>query len=131
MLAISQYQIPRGGYKVTFPATAMNWNAQSGTSLIFADGTTKDVTNYFVTSSKTFENIVGMATNRVEGSFYYLRMSINKGKVLTIRVAGGELMANTTIPPNTTPTMFGNSTNTWFVFLEDTTISAIEMYNTD
>lgn len=122
-----------GGYKVTFPATATNWDKQLGTQLIFADGTVKDITNYSVASGQTFENVVGINNYRTSANYYYLRMTIGKGKILIIRFIGyaNRPIPEIVIPPNTTSTYYGDSRYTWFGFLEDTVISAIEMYDTD
>lgn len=93
------------------------------------------MTDYSVASGKTFEDVVGINHYGVgvDYNYYHLRMTIGKGKILTIWFEGyiDSPKPQITIPPNTTPTHYGNSINTWFGFLEDTTISAIEMYNTD
>lgn len=63
-------------------------------------------------------------------------MTISRGKILSCPMGRNLDIKNTTtiiIPPNTNPSYYSSdgSRLTWFGFLEDTTISAIEMYNTN
>lgn len=113
-----------GGNSVTFPATATTWENQSATVLIFADGTTKDITDYSVASGQTFENVVGIRAYQFVDGFQFLRMTIDKGKILLCDIYKPK---NTVVTnsPDTTPLPEESSYNYWFGFLEDTVISEI------
>ena len=88
-------------------------------------------------SGQTFENVVGINNYELNYSDYYLWMNISKGKILFIRLLSKSESAEYMVPKpyiitqGETPILIGKSMNVWFGFLEDTTISAIEMYNTD
>ena len=121
------------GFKVTFPATAANWNkidvAQSG--LILSDGTLKPIHVYSDISGQTVENVIGIAC-WATSNLYILRMTLSEGVMAQYTARPySPPVAVTTTAPNTTATPYGVGTNTFWWPLADTVISAIEMYNTD
>lgn len=122
------------GHKVTFPATATNWNRVYGdySGLLMADGNSKPITDYSTLAGKTFEGVVGI---RCKGSTGYdvLKMTLSSGTIAQTNVAVqmGAASFNITASPNTTPTFFSAGHYTFWWPLTDVVISAIEMYNTD
>lgn len=122
------------GYKVTFPATATNWNRVYGdySGLLMADGTVKPITDYSTLAGQTFEGVVGIKCRGANTSLV-LKMTLSSGTVAQTNVAVqmGAASFNITASPNTTPTFFGAGQYTFWWPLTDVVISAIEMYNTD
>ena len=121
------------GFKVTFPATATNWNNididRSG--LILSDGTIKPIHVYTDISGQTVENVIGIACYGTS-NFFVLRMTLSEGVMAQyISTPYIPITATITTAPNTTGTTYGGGTNTFWWPLADTVISAIEMYNTD
>lgn len=118
------------GFKVTFPATATNWNRvdPNAANIILADGTLKSVADYSTIGGKTIENVAGIFIN---GSFsaYVLRMTLSEGRIVQCNVLAKDLRVTTA--PNTTPTPYNSSGYLVWWPIADTVISAIEMYNTD
>lgn len=109
---------------MTFPATSTNWNKVSLAKLQFADGTYHFFDDYSVVAGKTFEGVV--AAN-VRNSDYYCCKMYFDGKILAF-MEEATLNGSTNSP---TSTVFSNSGHMVYVFMADTNISAIEMYNTD
>ena len=122
------------GFKVTFPATAANWNLVDGSysGLLMADGTVKPITDYSTLAGQTFEGVVGI---RCYGSFAYhvLKITLSSGTIAQTNVAVqmGFRSFNITASPNTTPTFYNAVHYTLWWPITDVVISAIEMYNTD
>ena len=49
------------GFKVTFPATAKNWDKVRSTAVLYlADNTTKSIADYSSISGQTIENVIGI-----------------------------------------------------------------------
>ena len=115
------------GYKVTFPATAKNWNLVSSADLLISNGSVINFTSYSMVSGKTIENVVGINCIGTDSAF-----------VLTITLSGGSVAQYTTgtdpltsylvtISPNPTfPSYYGGRTTFWWP-LADTVISKIEI----
>ena len=122
------------GFKVTFPATAKNWDKvdESFAIIFLADGTFKSVKDYFTIGGKTIENVAGILIKGVT-NYYVLRMTLSEGRIA--QCACGSIdpfeSLRITTAPNTTPTPYGSGRNSVWWPIEDTVISAIEMYNTD
>ena len=120
------------GLKVTFPATATNWNMVSSNSVLYlADNTTISIADYSSISGQTIENVVGIGC-RSSFNAYVLRMTLSEGGIASWFTASGEYPHPTvTTAPGSTPVYYyaGNTLFWWPV--ADTVISAIEMYNTD
>lgn len=116
-----------GGFSVTFPSTATNWNKQSHCMLLKADGTFLDITNYSVIAGKTISNVFAITSPSVE-VFYFLSMTISEGIVSFINPY---LHHVKTIGPGKTPVLFNNSVYVIFYFAADTVITSIELEYTD
>lgn len=121
------------GFKVTFPATATNWDKIDAipSGLILSDGTVKPIHVYSDISGQTVENVIGIACCGTS-NLYVLRMTLSEG-VMAQYLARPSLppVVAITTAPNTTVAPYGGGTNTFWWPLADTVISAIEMYNTD
>lgn len=123
------------GHKITFPATATNWNQVYGdySGLLMTDGTIKPITDYSTLAGKTFENVVGIRCYGSTGD-YVLKMTLSSGTIAQTNVAVQTTVRTSftiTTSPNTTPTYFSSGHYTFWWPLTDVVISAIEMYNTD
>ena len=119
------------GFKVTFPATAANWDAvdPNVAHIILADGTLKAIADYSNISGQTIENVAGILVHSTP-EFLILRMTLSKGIIAQItRYSIADI--HVTTAPNTTPTAYyGGEMTVWWP-LADTVISSIEIYDTD
>lgn len=118
------------GFKVTFPATAANWNKVNEASLLLSDGTRKPFMSYSNISGQTIENVVGIHCTGYQ-SYWVLKMTLSKGTIAqcTPPATGGNYTITTA--PNTTQTYYAIGTSTFWRPLSDVVISSIEIYNTD
>ena len=118
------------GRKVTFPATATNWNDVDpmAANIILADGTLKSVKDYSTIGGKTIENVAGILIKGY-ASMHVLRMTLSEGQIIQCDVAANYV--DVTIAPNTTPTHYNLGRDLIWWPVADTVISSIEMYNTD
>ena len=120
------------GFKVTFPATAKNWNYvdTSAARILLADGTTKPVINYSTIGGKTIENVAGIWIKSIS-PMYVLRMTLSAGGIAQFNVNQDISSYVVTTAPNATVTQYYAGMETFWWPVADTVISAIEMYNTD
>ena len=116
-----------GGFSVTFPSTATNWDKQSNCMLLKADGTFLNITNYSVIAGQTISNVFAITSSKVD-TFYFLSMNISEGIVSYI---GPYLNHEKFIAPCKTRTLFGNSLHFIFYFAADTIITSIGLEYTD
>ena len=116
-----------GGFSVTFPSTATNWNKQFDCVLLKADGTSLDITNYSVIAGQTISNVFAFTSFHVE-SYYFLSMNISEGIVSFINPS---LYNSKFIAPCKTITFYGSSQHYIFYFAADTIITSIELEFTD
>ncbi len=120
------------GFKVTFPATAANWDMVNieDVDIFLADGTTKSVIDYSTIGGKTIENVAGI---RIFGGnpYYVLRMTLSAGEIAQFQVNVGVASYVITTAPNATVTPYHAGRLLFWWPLSDVVISAIEMYNTD
>ena len=121
------------GFKVTFPATARNWDKVEQARLVLYDGTFVDMANYSVIAGQTVNGVIGIqcsSSNRY--NFYTLKMTIEKGAIAWHNY---DYVPNTIIyvaqAGESTPTPYGSHLGDFWWPVADTVISAIEMYNTD
>lgn len=119
-----------GGFSVTFPSTATNWNKQKNCILLKADGTYLDITNYSVIAGKTISNVFAITSSNVE-SYYFLSMTINEGIVSYANYLQQSMIYKKFIAPCKTTTMFSSSSGIIFYFAADTIITSIELEYTD
>lgn len=120
------------GCKVTFPATAKNWNYvdTSASHILLADGTTKPVINYSTIGGKTIENVAGIWIKSIS-YMYVLRMTLSAGGIAQFNIHQGIYSYVVTTAPNATVTQYYAGMEMFWWPVADTVISAIEMYNTD
>ena len=120
------------GYKVTFPATATNWENALQADLLLSDGSVKSFTSYSSVSGQTIENVVGI--NCISANDYYvLRMTLSEGRMAQYINRSGTPVASSfiiTTAPNTTPSPYATGRYTFWWPLSDVVISSIQMYNT-
>ena len=120
------------GFKVTFPATAANWNNVDPNSayILLKDGTIKSVKDYSTIGGKTIENVAGILIHSTN-YFYVLRMTLSAGEIAQFQFGAGTSSYVVTTAPNATATPYSAGGSIFWWPLADTVISAIEMYNTD
>ena len=120
------------GLKVTFPATATNWNQVMSSSVLYlADNTTKSIADYSSISGQTIENVVGIGC-RANNAAYVLKMNLSEGGIASINAGTGAYPHPTvTTAPGSTPVPYYSGINMFWWPVADTVISSIEMYNTD
>lgn len=117
------------GFKVTFPATATNWNQVSAGGIIQADGTIVAMTDYSILAGKTIPNVVAIScTGR---GYYHLRMTVQTGKIMLTHNNQGSVFVSIAVDGESTRTYMGDGSSSRWIPLADTVISSIEMYNTD
>ena len=117
------------GFKVTFPATAANWNNVSYGGIVQVDGTVVAIEDYSTLAGKTIPNVVEICcTGR---GYYLMRMTVQSGKIMMIDNGAGVLLVSTAADGETSRTYLANGESVRWIPLADTVISAIEMYNTD
>lgn len=116
------------GFKVTFPATATNWDKVQDASLLFSDGTQKPFVSYSSVSGQTIENVVGIICLASNIS-YVLKMTLSKGKIALIHYPSSQFRITTS--PGTTEAFYVAGDKTFWWPISDMVISSIEMYNTD
>ena len=119
------------GFKVTFPATATNWDKMSYGGIVQADGNIIYISDYSVLAGKTIPNVV--AIRSIGDAYYMLRMSVQTGRIIVTHVYPSGLGVNggVTNAGGVTGTIMSGGFGTSWIFTEDTVISSIEMYNTD
>ena len=116
-----------GGFSVTFPSTATNWNKQFNSILLKADGTSLDITNYSVIAGQTISNVFAITSPSV-AEYYFLSMNISEGIVSYV---DPHLYHIKFIAPCKTSTAYGNSRGIIFYFAADTIITSIGFEYTD
>lgn len=118
------------GFKVTFPATASNWNKLSVGDIIQADGTVIDMRNYSTLAGKTIPNVVEICAVGA-GSYDLMVMTVQTGKIMFTNLDNLNITTNITSDGESSFTWMGNGLYSRWIPLKDTVISAIQMYNTD
>ena len=117
------------GFKVTFPATAKNWNQITSAGIVQADGTVVNILNYSTLAGKTIHNVIEICI-RGEG-YYFPRMTVQTGKIMFTYVSPALVRAYTLVDGESSITYMSNGESARFIPLSDTVISSIEMYNND
>ena len=121
------------GYKITFPATATNWNKVGFFAVICANGTIVDGTTYSVIAGQTVEGVIALKCVNV-GRYWNLKITLDTGAIAsyvnTSTDAVGTQLQIVNGPGVVSPPLGDAFDGVWLPIV-DTTISAIEMYNTD
>lgn len=121
------------GYKVTFPATATNWNQVLFFAVICANGTIVDGTTYSVIAGQTVEGVIALKCVNVN-SYWNLKITIDTGAIASyVNVSTSVVATQLQIVngPGVVSPPYGSAEKGVWIPIADTTISAIEMYNTD
>lgn len=117
------------GYKVTFPATAKNWNKVTAGGIVQVDGTVIDIIDYSTLAGKTIPNVLEIC---VWGSGYYCqRATVQTGKIMVTQNNLVKVNAQIAADGESSMTPMSNGSHLRWTLLADTVISSIEMYNTD
>lgn len=119
----------QAGRSVTFPATATRWTNIAEALLVISDGTSVHFEDYSVVAGKTINNVICIIAYSTS-SYEYLRLTLAIGTIMQLERS---IVSNVYMikAPGVTTTRFGNSTYDSFMPMEDVTLSAIEMYDTD
>ena len=117
------------GFKVTFPATATNWNMVISSGIVQVDGTVVSMKDYSTLAGKTIPNVLEIC---VWGAGYYLlRMTVQTGKIMFTYINPALVNVSTAADGESSATYIGNGSYARWIPLADTVISKLEMYNTD
>lgn len=118
------------GFKLTFPATATNWDKVWNGGIVQVDGTVVDIADYSTLAGKTIPNVVQIFC--WGNSYHFLRMTVQTGKIMLVHQSGGMgALTSITVDGETSPVYASDGTRTRWTPLADTVISAIEMYSSD
>ena len=120
------------GYKVTFPATATNWDKVNEAALLLSDGSIKSFSSYSDVSGQTIENVIGIYCVSTGDSLYILTMTLSEGSVAQCTLGPPPSISfRITTSNNTTMGWYDGGDKTFWWPLSDVVISSIQMYNTD
>lgn len=117
------------GFKVTFPATAANWDKIDSGAIVQADGTVISLVDYSTLAGKTIPNVLEICCWGSE--YYFLRMTVQTGRIMMGYLSNMGALISTAVDGESSRTYIGNGSTARWIPLADTVISAIEMYNTD
>ena len=117
------------GFKVTFPATAKNWDMLNAAGIVQVDGTVVNMKDYSTLAGKTIPNVLEICFLGI--GLYYPRMIVQKGKIMNTFMGYSGVVTTTAVDGESTITYMNDSSTSRWIPLTDTVISAIEMYNTD
>ena len=117
------------GFKVTFPATATNWNRVISGGIVQVDGTVVSMKDYSTLAGKTIPNVLEICV--WGGGYYVPRMTVQTGKIMLTRITSVGVSTSVVVDGESSITLRGNSSSSRWIPLADTVISAIEMYDTD
>lgn len=117
------------GFKVTFPATAANWDKIDSGAIVQADGTVISLVDYSTLAGKTIPNVLEICCWGSE--CYSLRMTVQTGRIMMGYLSNMGALTSTAVDGESSRTYMGNGSTARWIPLADTVISAIEMYNTD
>ena len=117
------------GFKVTFPATATNWENINICAIIQADGTVIDIKDYSTVAGKTIPNVVEICCQG-DYNFYMLRITVQTGKIMTTYVPPMHVFATIAVDGESSTKYTGDGSMARWSPLADTVISLIEMCNT-
>lgn len=117
------------GFKVTFPATATNWDKLKSGGVVQADGAVISMIDYSTLAGKTIPNVVEICSWGM--SYQCLRMTVQTGKIMLIHSTDLGIIASIVADGESSITYMGDGSLDRWVPMADTVISAIEMYNTD
>lgn len=117
------------GFKVTFPATATNWDKLQSGGVVQADGAVISMIDYSTLAGKTIPNVVEICSWGMR--YQCLRMTVQTGKIMLTHNTNLGIIASIVADGESSITYMGDGSLDRLVPMADTVISAIEMYNTD
>ena len=117
------------GFKVTFPATATNWNHITSGGILQVDGTVVSITDYSTLAGQTIPNVIEICV--LGSGFYFPRMTVQTGKIMFTHISSFGVFSDIIVDGESSPTYMETSLSSRWIPLADTVISSIEMYNTD
>ena len=118
------------GFKVTFPATATNWEKIGSCAIIQADGTVVNMIDYSTVAGKTIPNVIEICCQGAY-NFYMLHITVQTGKIMMTYITPMRVFATIAVDGESSEIYSGNGSMARWIPLADTVISAIEMHNTD
>ena len=117
------------GYKVTFPATAKNWNMIGAAGIVQMDSTVVYMTDYSAVAGKTIPNVLEICI--FGNGYYFPRMTVQTGKIMLTYLTAMGVITRTAVDGESTMVSMSNGQTSRWIPLADTVISKLEMYNTD
>ena len=117
------------GYKVTFPATAKNWNMISAAGIVQMDSTVVDMTDYSAVAGKTIPNVFEICIRGI--GYYFPRMTVQTGKIMFTNIYPSFVKAIPVVDGESSIVYMSDGSSSRWIPLADTVISAIELLNTD
>ena len=117
------------GYKVTFPATAKNWNNISAAGIVQMDSTVVDMTDYSAVAGKTIPNVLEICIRGI--GYYFPLMTVQTGKIIFTHIYPAGVKAIPVVDGESSIVFMGEGSSARWIPLADTVISAIELRNTD
>ena len=115
------------GFKVTFPATATNWNQIYAAGILQVDGTVVNMIDYSTLAGKTIPNVFEICVRGI--GLWYPRMTVQTGKIMVTDIGYAGVEATTAVDGESTIILMNGSLSSRWIPLADTVISAIEMYD--
>ena len=117
------------GFKVTFPATATNWNHIDSGGIVQVDGTVVPIADYSTLAGQTIHNVLEICV--VGSGRYFPRMTVQTGKIMFTYINYFGVFPDIIVDGESSPTYMERSSSSRWIPLADTVISKLEMYNTD
>ena len=117
------------GFKVTFPATATNWNRIVAAGIVQVDGTVVNMVDYSTLAGKTIPNVLEICI--FGNGYYFPRMTVQTGKIMVSYLTAMGVSTRTAVDGESTMVYMSNGSSSRWIPLADTVISSIEMRNTD
>ena len=113
------------GFKVTFPATATNWNMLRSGGIVQVDGTVVNMKDYSTLAGKTIPNVLEICLHGI--GLNYPRMTVQKGKIMVTFMDYASVKTTTAVDGESTITYMNDASSSRWIPLADTVISAIEI----
>ena len=117
------------GFKVTFPATAANWNHITSGGIVQVDGTVVSIADYSTLAGQTIHNVLEICV--LGSGFYFPRMTVQTGKIMFTHISSFGVFPDIIVDGESSPVYMEISSSSRWIPLADTVISSIEMHNTD
>ena len=113
------------GFKVTFPATAKNWDMVNAAGIVQVDGTVVNMKDYSTLAGKTIPNVLEICFMGI--GLNHPRMRVQKGKIMNTYMGYSGVITTTAVDGEYTITQMNNGSTSRWIPLTDTVISKIEI----